>query len=208
MCCLIYYKCFSKVFSRYLSPTFLALISWSFLMLMPHTVESSVLSKVQSMYPFFTLGLLFRTYKIFDIIKRHIVVTLLISTAVFITMYVLFKPDQYFYHFQAMKTSQWLLSYAMTIVAGLAGIMICYLISLKVSQIEKSPIIWLNSVGQYTLAIYLEQTAVFSTINLLGLKLAYVWQIFLMALVIFIGLASVTKLVSRYPRVSIYLLGK
>ena len=208
MCCLLYYKCFSIILSRYISTIFLSVISWTILMLMPHTIESPLLSKVQSMYPFFMLGLIFRKFRIFDTIKRVPFISGLSSFVIFATFYVILAPKQNFYHFQYMSTFNWLVSYLMMLFVGLAGIIICYLLCNKISRLNIAPINWLNEIGQYTLAIYLEQTIIFSFLNFAGVKLSNDIIVFMLAILIFTSLAFATKIVSHHKLLSKILLGK
>lgn len=160
------------------------------------------------MYPFFAMGILFRTYNVFNVIKRHSRVWLAAAIIVFIAMYLLFEPELNFYHFQYMSPRRWIESYLMMFAAGSAGIVICYLASTVISRIERKTITWLNDIGQYTLAIYLEQTVVFSAINMMGLRIHSNILVFFLAAAIFIIVAIVTEIISRNTFLSKYLLGK
>lgn len=208
MCCLLYYKCLDTILSRYIGSILLAVISWAILMLIPHDIESSIISKVQSMYPFFMFGIIFRKFRIFDTVKRFPIISGLSSLVIFVLLYMFMQPMQNFYHFQSMSTLNWLFSYFLMLLAGMAGIIVCYLLCKKLSHINIAPISWLNEIGQYTLAIYLEQTIVFSFCNLIGVKLSNGLVVFIVATLIFICLSLVTKVISRNKTLSKFLLGK
>lgn len=208
ICCLLYYKCFDILFSQYLNMAYLAVISWAILMLLPHTIESYLISKVQSLYPFFLTGIIFRKFRLFEKISPYSLISVFLCIVILGMLYIVFKPNQYFYHFQYMDTTVWLLSYFMMLLAGLAGIIICFFISKKLSHLKNSSIFWLNEIGQFTLAIYLEQTVVFSFLNYTGAKLSNDLEVFILAVMIYLCLSFLTKIISQNKSLSKILLGK
>ena len=134
------------------------LISLGTVFILPNTHIPHMLY-FKAMYPFFILGYIVRKYKLFDQLKERERSLLVLLIPLYILSSVLYKGSDSFYYFGLTPFPRVIGNYLVMIFVGIMGITILYVLSSIVVRrfANKSPIIYISKMGQYTLAIYMLQ---------------------------------------------------
>lgn len=189
-----------------------SVISFALIMIIPRTFPIPGFIEIQSMYPFFILGLNAREYNLIGKLVtsqiKFVVVPLCILA--FTYLYSKYQYENFFYLFRFISTYDWLKSYAMMIIAAVSAIILILLAARRLSSLKQHHIIldFMTNIGQFTLSIYLMQ-GVLCHIGYLMNYGKISWGLyFLIAVLVYVSLGYIAINLAKFRITSKYLLGK
>lgn len=165
---------------------------------------------LKAMLPFFFGGMLFKQHNLFDKLKQHKLVSMMIAATILAIGYALYRGSHTFYFFPDLSIEQHIAFYALMQFAGFASIIICYFIAhwidQKVGNSRMMSVV--KYLGGFTFAIYMLQGLVFAIMRQHAINIESQWMQLLLSLSIFTTLCLLVFGMSKSRLLSRLLLGK